>query len=200
LASPFPKIFAFQRSVQEQPIVEIDGDLGYSGWMEPPSPDGLPRLEVIERPPAFDDWAGLLALLQESFAFMEGRIDPPSSLHSFDAAKLAAKAGEEELVLAFLDGRLVGCLFAAERDGALYLGKIAVRPELQGLGIARRMFALAEAHARARGLKALELQARIELTENHRTFTALGFEKVGVGSHPGFSRPTDVNFRKSLAP
>ena len=163
-------------------------------------PDADERIEVGVKPAGFDDWPALLALLQESFATMDGRIDPPSSLHLFDAAKLAAKAQEEELILAFMDGALVGCLFATERGDALYLGKIAVRPGLHGRGIAKRMFALAEASARARGFKALELQARIELTENHRTFTALGFEKVGEGSHPGYTRPTDLNFRKALAP
>jgi len=156
------------------------------------------RIEVVAAPTAFDDWEDLLALLQESFAYMDGRIDPPSSLHSFDATKLAAKAKEEELILAFMDGALVGCLFAAPRGEALYLGKIAVRPGLQGKGIAKRMFALAEASARARGFKALELQARIELVENHRAFGALGFEKVGEGRHPGYTRSTDVNFRKRL--
>lgn len=156
------------------------------------------RIEVIAKPVGFADWDGLLALLRDAFAYMAGRIDPPSSLHGFDAAKLADKAAEEELVLAFVEGTLAGCLFAAPRGDALYLGKIAVRPDLRGLGIARRMFALAEASARSRGFKALELQARIELTENHRTFAALGFEKVGEGSHPGYTRPTDVNFRRRL--
>jgi GNAT superfamily N-acetyltransferase len=160
--------------------------------------DLVSRIDIIARPAGFDDWDGLLALLRESFAYMEGRIDPPSSLHSFDATKLAAKAKAEELILAFMDGALVGCLFAVPRGEALYLGKIAVRPGLQRKGIAKRMFAMAEASARARGFKALELQARIELVENHRAFGALGFEKVGEGSHPGYTRSTDVNFRKTL--
>lgn len=162
------------------------------------APEAEERIDIVAKPEGFADWPGLLALLREAFAYMDGRIDPPSSLHGFDPQKLAAKAAKEELVLAFLDGRLVGCLFAAPRGDALYLGKIAVRPGLQGRGLARRMVALAEASARARGLKALELQARIELTENHRTFAVLGFEKVGEGSHPGYTRPTDVNFRKLL--
>ncbi|HMA13395.1 MAG TPA: GNAT family N-acetyltransferase [Kiloniellaceae bacterium] len=155
-------------------------------------------IDVVAAPADFADWVGLLALLREAFAYMDGRIDPPSSLHSFDAEKLAAKAKEEELILALMGGALVGCLFAAPRGEVLYLGKIAVRPNLQGKGIAKRMFALAEASARARGFKALELQSRIELVENHRTFAALGFEKVGEGSHPGYTRSTDANFRKRL--
>src|SRR3546814_1579053 len=87
-----------------------------------------PRIEVLAKPADFDDWTGLLALLRESFAYMEGRIDPLSSLHRLDASKLAVKAMEEELVLAYVDGALAGCLFAAPRGDALYLGKIAVRP------------------------------------------------------------------------
>jgi len=156
----------------------------------------LQSIDVVAQPEGFDDWGGLLALLRQSFADMDGRIDPPSSLHSFDAVKLAAKAAQEQLVLAFMNGELVGCLFAAVKGDALYLGKIAVKPNLRGRGIARRMFELAEAYARGLGLKAMELQARIELTENHRTFTALGFVKTGEGRHPGYTRSTDVNFRK----
>jgi len=158
------------------------------------------QIDVVAKPADFDDWESLLALLRQSFAYMDGRIDPPSSLHSFDAAKLAAKAAQEELLLAFVAGKLAGCLFAVQRREVLYLGKIAVRPGLQGKGLARRMIALAEASAQARGLQALELQTRIELSENHRAFTALGFTKTGEGSHPGYTRPTDVNFRKRLAP
>jgi len=141
---------------------------------------------------------GLLALLRDAFAYMEGRSDPPASLHLLDAAKLAAKAAEEELVLAFVDGTLAGCLFATPRGNLLYLGKIAVRPGLQGCGLARRMLALAEASARARALVALELQTRVELTENHRAFTALGFVKVGETRHPGCTRTTSLTFRKKL--
>src|SRR3546814_2205076 len=55
-----------------------------------------PRIEVLAKPADFDDWTGLLALLRESFAYMEGRIDPLSSLHRLDASKLAVKAMEEE--------------------------------------------------------------------------------------------------------
>jgi GNAT superfamily N-acetyltransferase len=161
-------------------------------------PDAEERVDVGVKPAGFDDWTGLLALLRECFAFMDGRIDPPSSLHGFDAAKLAKKAATEELVLAFQGGALVGCLFAAERGEVLNLGKIAVRRDLQGKGIARRMLALAEASARARGLVALELQTRVELTENHRAFAALGFAKVGETRHPGFARTTSLTFRKQL--
>ena len=158
----------------------------------------LPSIEVVAKPEGFDDLGGLLALLREAFAYMEGRIDPPSSLHRLDAAGLADKSAAEELILAIRNGELVGCLFAVPRGDLLYLGKVAVKPGLQGQGITRRMMNLAEAGAQSRGLKAFELQTRVELTENHRAFAALGFERVAETSHAGFDRVTSLTYRKAL--
>ncbi|MFN7434077.1 MAG: N-acetyltransferase, partial [Betaproteobacteria bacterium] len=46
------------------------------------------------------------------------------------------------------------------------------------------------------GRTALELQTRIELTENHATFAALGFAKVAETAHPGYARPTSITLRR----
>ncbi|MDA9008953.1 hypothetical protein N9K16_03225 [Alphaproteobacteria bacterium] len=64
----------------------------------------------------FQDWSELLDLLQRSYAFMGGRIDPPSSLHSFDAAKLYEKSKDEILYLAHDCEKLVGCIFWQSRS------------------------------------------------------------------------------------
>jgi len=140
-----------------------------------------------------------MALLHAAFAFQEGRIDPPSSLHSFDAASIAAKAKEERLFLAFADGELVGCIFAKPRADHAYIGKMAVLPGRQGQGIGRLLMQVAEGFARESGLAALELQTRIELTENHDAFAALGFVKLSEGKHAGYDRTTFITMRKTLA-
>jgi phosphinothricin acetyltransferase len=44
----------------------------------------------------------------------------------------------------------------------------------------------------------LELQTRVELIENHKTFGALGFEKVAETAHPGYSRPTSITMQRSI--
>ena len=156
-------------------------------------------MAIEVRPAAtFGDWEALMALLHAAFAFQEGRIDPPSSLHSFDAASIAAKAKEERLFLAFDDGRLAGCIFAKPRGDHAYVGKMAVSPTLQGKGIGRRLMLAAEGFARESGLAALELQTRIELTENHETFAALGFAKISEGAHAGYDRKTFITMRKTL--
>jgi GNAT superfamily N-acetyltransferase len=147
----------------------------------------------------FSDWEGLLALLHRAFACMEGRIDPPSSLHRLDAGGLAEKARAERCFLAFRSGRLAGCVFCAPRAGCLYVGKLAVEPALQGQGIGRALMARAEAEARALGLPALELETRVELVENQAAFARMGFVKTGENAHPGYDRPTSVTMRKALA-
>src|SRR3546814_17291809 len=125
------------------------------------------RSDIGTKPNCFDDCAGLFALRREALDFMDVRIDPPSSLHRFDAAKLAAKARDEELVLAFVNSELAGCLFAAPREDSFYLGQIAVRRGLQGRGLARRMIALSEAGARSPTLKHTEFNPHTERTEKH---------------------------------
>lgn len=147
----------------------------------------------------FHAWADLLALLHRAFAFQQGRIDPPSSLHRFDPVSLAAKARDETLFLAVDGAQVVGCLFAKPLGDALYVGKFAVEPELQGRGIGRQLMGAAEGLARRLGLPALELETRIELTENHQTFAAMGFVRTAEHAHAGYDRPTSITMRKTLS-
>jgi GNAT superfamily N-acetyltransferase len=153
--------------------------------------------EVVVRhaPADFADWERVRALILDAFAYMHGRIDPPSSALRMTAESMAADAAKGALLLAQLDDALAGCLFVRPRGDALYLGKLAVRPDLQGRGIGRALVAAARQEARRRGLAALELQTRIELTENHAAFARMGFVKIGEGVHPGYARPTDITMR-----
>lgn len=149
-------------------------------------------------PPRFSDWAGLLALLRSAYAYMDSRIDPPSSLRRMDVAQLEEKAREETLILALEGQRVVGCAFASLRENCVYVGKLAVDATVRRRGVARRIMEAAEALARAHGRPCVELETRIELTENHETFAALGFAKVAESAHPGFDRPTSITMRKPV--
>jgi len=140
------------------------------------------------------DWPGLLALIQRAFAGMEGRIDPPSSLHRLTPTALA-DPGSEVWVIGTPP---VACVVLTEVDGRLHVGKLAVEPSKQGRGHARRLVALAADRARALGLTALELQVRVELVENHAVFRRLGFLQVAATAHAGYDRVTSLTFRKLL--
>jgi GNAT superfamily N-acetyltransferase len=152
---------------------------------------------TIRRAGPGDDFAVILALVRDAFAYMDGVVDPPSSIHRVTAAELE-RAAQEEVVLLALDPALAGVVRLTPKPGALYLGKLAVRHDLRGRGIARALVAAAEAEARARGLPALELRTRVELTDNHATFARLGFRETGRSAHPGYASPTTLQFRKDL--
>ena len=140
----------------------------------------------------------MLALLQRSYAYMDGRIDPPSSLQGFDKAILREKSTGEELLLARLDDTLAGCCFLKDKGDTLYIGKLAVDPSRQGQGIGRSLIAAAIATANRKGCRALELQTRIELSENHKAFAAMGFRKTAESAHEGYERPTSITMRLDI--
>lgn len=142
------------------------------------------------------DWPALLALIQSAFAFMEGRIDPPSSMHTLTPDSIATQAQTGEVWV--IGAPPVACVFLTPKPQALYVGKLAVAAGHRRQGLARRLIDLAETRARALDLPALELQTRVELTENHATFRALGFVEVARTAHPGFDRPTSVTFRRAV--
>jgi GNAT superfamily N-acetyltransferase len=129
---------------------------------------------------------------------MRGVINPPSSAERLDEVALADKIAAETVFVATLDGRLVGCVFLAPRGDHLYVGKLAVAPEFPGRGIGRALMEAAIREARRLKVAALELQTRVELTQNHAVFERLGFRHIGSTAHPGFNRPTSRTYRLEL--
>jgi ribosomal protein S18 acetylase RimI-like enzyme len=142
------------------------------------------------------DWATLLSLIREAFAFMDGRIDPPSSMHALTPASIADQARIGEVWV--IGEPAVACLFLTPKPDALYLGKLAVAAAHRGRGLARRLVDHAESRARVLGLPVLELQTRVELVENQATFRAMGFVEVGRTAHPGYDRPTSITYRRPV--
>lgn len=146
----------------------------------------------------FHRWSELLDLILASFAYMNGRIDPPSSALALTPQSLQAKAASEIGYIAFYGGHLADCIFCRVEPDSLYVGKLAVLPGAQGRGLGRRLLTYAEAEARKRGLAILRLETRIELVDNHTTFAAWGFTKTAENRHPGFDRTTSIEMRKFL--
>lgn len=144
------------------------------------------------------DFDAILALIQRSFAFMEGRIDPPSSMHRLTPESVARHAAEQEIWLIRENGDLIACMFLTAHPDRLYLGKLAVDAAQRGKGHAKTLVDLAEARAAALGLAAVELQVRIELVENQRFFEAMGFAKTAETAHPGYDRPTSITMRRTV--
>lgn len=142
------------------------------------------------------DWAALLRLIQTEFAFMDGRIDPPSSMHRLTSADIARQAEEEEVWV--LGDPVQACVFLTRKGDALYIGKLAVAGAMRGKGLARRLVDHAATRAKALGFDWLELQVRVELSENQAAFAAMGFAETGRTAHAGYDRPTSITMRRSV--
>ncbi|TCS07385.1 GNAT family N-acetyltransferase [Rhizobium sp. BK418] len=147
---------------------------------------------------SFARWSELLHLIRASFAYMDGRIDPPSSAIRLTVESLAEKAKAEIAYAVENDGRLTGCMFLRPEVDCLYIGKLAVLPSAQGKGIGRRLLDIAEETARGLDLPSLRIETRVELVDNHSTFSAWGFARTADKPHPGFTRTTFVEMRKTL--
>ncbi|MEJ6394482.1 GNAT family N-acetyltransferase [Gymnodinialimonas sp. 2305UL16-5] len=152
----------------------------------------------METNPEFDDWPALEALLRAAYAPMEGRIDPPSFLTTMTQADIAQKAADEDLFLAREGADPVACGFGRPEGRFYEIGKVAVADSHRRQGLARAMIEAAAARATALGLDGLQLYTRIELTENHATYRALGFTVTREFRHPGYDRPTALIFRRAL--
>ena len=145
------------------------------------------------------NWPAILNLLNTCFAYMETRINPPSSLHKLTSADIQRQATNETLLLVFdADQMPIACTFLTEHPDCLYLGKMAVHPDHRGRGIAKASIDTSTDLARTLGHTKLRLQTRIELHENHAIFAHHGFVKTAEGTHPGFTRPTEITMEKTL--
>ncbi|MCR8724826.1 GNAT family N-acetyltransferase [Frigidibacter sp. ROC022] len=148
--------------------------------------------------PGDPDLGSVLVLMQGAFAYMDGRVDPPSSIHRMTAETLSRHAAEGEIWA--IGTPPVAAFILTPGPDSLYIGKLAVATSARGKGLARRLTDLAEERARALNLPWLELQTRIELIDNHATFVALGFSVIGETAHPGYAQPTSLTFRRPVSP
>ncbi|EAQ23611.1 GNAT family N-acetyltransferase [Roseovarius sp. 217] len=143
-----------------------------------------------------DDLNAVHALLCRTFAYMEGRIDPPSSLAHLDVDALRVLAATSEIWVISERSYPIACMILTPQPDALYLGKLAVDAGHRGQGLAGKMVAHAETRAITLGLPRLRLQTRLELVENHATFANLGFVITAQTAHPGYDRPTSLTMER----
>lgn len=137
--------------------------------------------------------ADVLALIRTCFAYMDGIIDPPSSVHRLTLEGLHTISRTAEIW-----ATPSACMILTPQDDTLYLGKLAVAEKARGKGLARSMTAHAVQRAKALKRPTLTLQTRIELTANHKTFKALGFYETARGAHEGYDHPTHITFVRKV--
>ena len=138
----------------------------------------------------------ILTLIRDSFAYMDGIIDPPSSMHHMTLDSLRADAETREIWS--LGPPLSACVVLSPKPNTLYIGKLCVAKHARGTGLAHHLIQHAEHRARALRLPTLTLEVRIELTANHASFKAMGFNEVARTAHQGYPHPTSITFQKEI--
>lgn len=152
------------------------------------------------------DTAALTDLVNRAFEVEASFIDGQRT----DADEIAAliRSGGF-LVLEYERGICAAVLFQrpGERDGLpsshAYFGMLSVLPELQGMGLGRRLVRVAEAMAEAAGASSLRLRIINIREELSRWYRSLGYREVGTTpcAQMPIKRPCHfIEMEKPLAP
>lgn len=98
-----------------------------------------------------------------------------------------------QIFLARLDGRIVGtCALIRAGDASIELSKMAVTPECQGLGIARRLIERAFDAFEASGAQLLFLESNSKLAPAIRLYESSGFNHVARPAGDAHYQRADV--------
>ncbi|MEZ5777368.1 MAG: GNAT family N-acetyltransferase [Paracoccaceae bacterium] len=161
--------------------------------------DRLPLRRTPRRISPDEEMTAVLNLIRSAFAYMDGIIDPPSSVHRLTAAEIARQAEAGEVWVIEEEGAPIACMFLTQNPESLYIGKLAVSDRFRRAGLGRQLITLAETRARSLGLDHLEMKSRVELTGNHAAFAAMGFTKSAETAHEGYDGPTTFTFTRTVA-
>lgn len=146
---------------------------------------------------AADTPEALLALVQAAFRGLP--IEPPSGVFKETITDFSVRLTAQTVFVAQANGGLVGTIFCLPREGALYVGRLAVIPPWRRRGVAGALLDAAKAEAPRLGARRLTLNARIMMPGNVALFQKHGFVVTGEGTHPGFTAPTFYTMALLLA-
>jgi GNAT superfamily N-acetyltransferase len=122
-----------------------------------------------------------------------GTLEPDAARADYESTVRALDGDERILVVAELDGHVVG-MAQLVRSGATNarhraeVRRVAVASAARGTGVGRRLMAAVEEEARANGMTLLWLTTHAD-TDADRFYEAIGYTRLGV--MPRYSRRPD---------
>ena len=145
-----------------------------------------------------EDAAAVLATVHAAFAEHRGRLVPETGALRETLDTVAARIRRGDVLVAGAGPQLPACAFVAEHEGDFYLGRLSVRPEQRGEGLARALVEAALALGRERGFSHVVVGVRLALPANLGFFGSLGFRPHELGYHDGAREPTFLWLRRPL--
>jgi GNAT superfamily N-acetyltransferase len=101
-----------------------------------------------------------------------------------NAEKLQPFFGKGKFLALEDGGGLAGCVYAEVRGSRGYIGLLAVRPELKGRGLGRRLILLAEEHLAGAGCLVADLRTISARSDLVPMYKHLGYEETGTTPMP----------------
>jgi GNAT superfamily N-acetyltransferase len=137
-------------------------------------------------------------ILLRAFREYEGRLDPPSGVHTETIDSVRDKMSEGGALICEVGEVVAGCVFYAPRATYLYVGRLAVLPGYRRQGIGDLLLRAAERRAADLGLSRVRLGVRIVLGRLRAYYAARGYVPIALRSHDGYTEPTYVEMEKAL--
>ncbi len=138
--------------------------------------------QIVLRQAAPDDGPAIAALTDAAYAKyipLIGRKPQPMT------ADYRRMASEHPIWLLYLDEELAGLLALEHKPEALLIYSVAVRPDLQGRGLGRRLLSLAEDEARKAGYRRIRLYTNEHFTKNIELYLRAGYVETGREAYLG---------------
>jgi len=126
------------------------------------------------------DTSELVSLINVAFIPEQVAIDGDR----IDAERLQGYLKTGKVLLLDQEQGLAGCVYAEVRGGRGYIGLLAVRPELRGRGLGRKLMSSAEEYLADAGCQAVDLRtisARHDLVPMYKH---LGYRETGTAVMP----------------
>ncbi len=99
------------------------------------------------------------------------------------ASGIEEEIAEHQVVIAEVEGKLLGVIVFDQRAEAMMIFNLAVSPEAQGKGVARQLLAFAEAKAIEAGLSDLRLRTHRLMRATREMYTHLGWVESEVSGN-----------------
>src|SRR3954452_858640 len=101
---------------------------------------------LVLRAGTLADATAIAATIAAAFAQYRGKLVPESGAFAETADNIARQLQNGSgAIVGERNDAMLACVMTETQEGDLYLGRLAVRPEVRGLGMARRLIAAVEA-------------------------------------------------------
>jgi GNAT superfamily N-acetyltransferase len=124
--------------------------------------------------------AKLSALVNAVYEESEGPLWKENHART-NPTQIADYIRNEQLILARLDGEIVGCVHVAMEDGIGTFGMLVADPKRRGVGLGSKLVAAAEKHVAAKGCDSmrLELLTPQSWTLDQKNFLETWYTRIG---------------------